>query len=181
MLQSMSDSGAAKTALLKKQNDILDMISLRFSPDKTYAIGDFCLYFNGTFDGLYQFTSAKEGGVWDDSKVKQVNLSSILASFKNDVTSALLKTPIIETIIRQSSTVEISYGAYLLIGYNMSGNGKYISFLIGYSGSEAGRRVNEEILNLGYFSVEIPEDVSTTTVNVTFSGEVGEFAFIKLI
>lgn len=77
-MQPMLGGDASKLALLKRQEDMLDMLSLRFSESKSYAEGDFALYFNGVFDGLYHFTKAKAPGVWDSTVVAQVSLTDVL-------------------------------------------------------------------------------------------------------
>lgn len=77
-MQQLMGADSSKLALQEEQNNMLDMISLRFDENKIYEIGDYCLYFNGVYDGLYRFKSEKGTGVWDPGSVESIRLSDVL-------------------------------------------------------------------------------------------------------
>lgn len=84
-MQSLMGADSGKLALLNEQNNMMDMITLRFSESTMYSVGDYALYFNGVFDGLYRFKEAKTTGAWDGSKVEQVSLAGILKQHESAI------------------------------------------------------------------------------------------------
>ena len=101
-MQSLMGADSSKLALQEEQKNMLDIISLRFSEEATYAIGNYCLYFNGAFDGLYRFKSAKGPGVWEGNSVEQVRLSDVLnkldaSAFTNDTANNITTFESVDT------------------------------------------------------------------------------------
>lgn len=60
------------------------VVSDKFSEDKEYAIGDYCIY----NDVLYKFTSKKNAGEWDVSLVEITNVGNEISALNSDLTDS---------------------------------------------------------------------------------------------
>lgn len=123
-MQSLMGSDSSKLALLKEQNNMLDMISLRFDENKAYEAGDYCLYFNCVFDGLYRFKLPKVAGVWDGSAVESVSLSGVLKEHEKSLTQIknefTLKAIKIESdyFVGENESIAVKYGKVVVLSMN---------------------------------------------------------------
>lgn len=116
-------------------DDIKNIVSLGFSTESSYSVGDYCIYGHK----LYRFTSAKSAGAWDSTKVTLVNVGSELkVKQDSDVLNIESSFAANTSIVNAVSSLITQYGTRTMIfSFVITGYG-WVSGMMSFHGGTQG-------------------------------------------
>lgn len=124
----------------------LSVVSDKFSEDKSYNAGDYCIY----NDTLYKFTGAKSFGAWNAGVVERTNVGNEIKNNRRKIYSKQFSGV---TDVNGNISLNLSINEYVILGVNPScfswrlAQADGVHYLVALSNSSINNPVKEELVS----------------------------------